>query len=347
MAPRAFRALLIVLSSPLAVLSLCGCCTLFTVWFPLPTCPPPCLLLTDYSCPWCFALDPSGWGSSLCLRLLFAPCSCRRVLFWWSSLRQRVFVRSWLSPLFFPGRWYGYMITCITLDPVCGLSFGLGPISFWMGFALCLRSLFAPCSCRRACWWSSLRLRVFESSGLSLGFFPFRGLALVSRLFLGLRPRRSHLSISSLAPSWWSPCPHLPWALRTLSCYVLSVPSAFSLLRSRLSIPFAMSPLSCRVFADGIRPLRAVALAGGVSPFVGFLQSPWGSRWLHLYRLTPVLVSLPDLDVRHLELRSVFPTFPARRSACIHGDKFISLPDLYMSQPPQSRWVRLFGHLQC
>ena len=36
MAPRAIRALLVVLSSPLAVLSLCGCCALFTVWFPLP-----------------------------------------------------------------------------------------------------------------------------------------------------------------------------------------------------------------------------------------------------------------------------------------------------------------------
>ena len=52
------------------------------------TCPPPCLWLTGYRCPWCFALDPSGWGSSLGLRLLFAPCSCRRVLSWWSSLRQ-------------------------------------------------------------------------------------------------------------------------------------------------------------------------------------------------------------------------------------------------------------------
>ena len=28
---------------------------------------------------YCFALDPSGWASSLCLRLLFAPCGCRRV----------------------------------------------------------------------------------------------------------------------------------------------------------------------------------------------------------------------------------------------------------------------------
>ena len=36
MAPRAFRALLVVLPSPPVVLCLCGCCALFTVWFPLP-----------------------------------------------------------------------------------------------------------------------------------------------------------------------------------------------------------------------------------------------------------------------------------------------------------------------
>ena len=36
-APRASRAMLVVLSSPPAVLSLCGGCALFTVWFPLPS----------------------------------------------------------------------------------------------------------------------------------------------------------------------------------------------------------------------------------------------------------------------------------------------------------------------
>ena len=35
MAPRAFRALFVVLSSPPAVLSFCGCCALFTFWFTL------------------------------------------------------------------------------------------------------------------------------------------------------------------------------------------------------------------------------------------------------------------------------------------------------------------------
>ena len=127
----------------------------------------------------------------------------------------------------------------------CHLGLALYP-SGWAS-TLCLRFLFAPCSCRRAYWRSSLRPRVFESSGLSPGFFPFRGQAPVSRLFLSLRPRRSRSPIPSLAPSWWSPCPLMRWALLTLSCHVLSVPSVFSLLQSRLSIPFAMSPLSLTV----------------------------------------------------------------------------------------------------
>ena len=92
--------------------------------------------------------------------------------------------------------------------------------------------------------WPSLQPRVCESSSLSPWFFPFRGPTPISRLFLSLRPRRSRSPIPSLAPSWWSPCPLMQWALLTLSGYVLSVPSAFSLLRFRLSIPFAMSPLS-------------------------------------------------------------------------------------------------------
>ena len=124
--------------------------------------------------------------------------------------------------------------------------------------------------------WPSLQPRVCESSSLSLWLFPFRGPTPISRLFLSLRPRRSRSPIPSLARSWWSPCPLMRWALLTLSGYVLSVPSAFSLRRSHLWIPFALSPLSRSVFADGFRHLRAVALRRGVSPCVGFRQSPWG-----------------------------------------------------------------------
>ena len=83
------------------------------------------------------------WGI-FTLALDFLGCAC------WSSLWQRVFGSSWISPLFFPDRRFGYKATCIALAPVCRLSFVLGPISFWMGFALCLRILFAPCGCQRA-----------------------------------------------------------------------------------------------------------------------------------------------------------------------------------------------------
>ena len=58
-------------------------------------------LITTEGCHWWLALDPSGWASSLCLRLLFAPCRWRRVS-WWSSLWPRVFESSRLSPVFFP-----------------------------------------------------------------------------------------------------------------------------------------------------------------------------------------------------------------------------------------------------
>ena len=119
--------------------------------------------------------------------------------------------------------------------------------------------------------WPSLRPRVCESSSLSLGFFPFRGPTPISRLFLSLKPHRSRSPFPSLAPSWWSPCPLMWWALLALSVYVLSVPSAFSLHRSCLSIPFTISALSRSVFADCIRHLRR-----GVSPCVGFRRSPWG-----------------------------------------------------------------------
>ena len=73
-----------------------------------------------------------------------------------------------------------------------------------------------------------------------------------------------------------------------LSCYVLSVPSAFSLHRSRLSIPFALSPLSRRVFADDICPLRVVSLATGASPHalgsVGAHGVRGGSTYIALHR---------------------------------------------------------------
>ena len=156
-------------------------------------------------------------------------------------------------------------------------------------------------------------------------FFPFRGPTPVSRMFLCLRPSRSHSPIPSLAPSWRSPCPLCRRALLTLSCYVLSVPSAFSLHRSRLSILFALSPLSRRVFADDIRPLRVVALAAGASPHalgsVGAHGVRSGSTYIALQRtwsVSAVLTYAPSGSGR------CFLLLPARLSASIHGDCFIS-----------------------
>ena len=197
-----------------------------------------------------------------------------------------------------------------------------------------------PCSCRRAYWWSSLRPRVFESSGLSPGFFPFWGPAPVSRLFLSLRPRRNRSPIPSLLGGAL-----VRFCVGLTDALLLCPERAFRLFFA--SVSFVDPIRNVATLAEGICPLRAVALEGGVSPCVGFCRNPWGSRWLHLYRLTPVLVSLRDLAIRHLGLRSMFHTFPARRSACIPGDIFISLPDLYVYQHQQSRWVMLFGHLPC
>ena len=52
------------------------------------------------------------------------------------------------------------------------LSLVLRPFSFWIGFDLCLRLLFAPCCYRRISWWPSLRPRVFGCPWLSPVFFP-------------------------------------------------------------------------------------------------------------------------------------------------------------------------------
>ena len=121
------------------------------------------------------------------------------------------------------------------------------------------------------------------------------------------------------------------WPFLLLCGYVLACHLCFGLV--------------CRSHSQ-YRPSRAVSsltvsvlcvwllLRRGVSPCVGFHRSPWGLRWLHLYRFTPGLVSLRDFAVRHLELTSVFHTFPARRSACFRGDKFVSFTDFYVSHPP-------------
>ena len=167
-------------------------------------------------------------------------------------------------------------------------------------------------------------------------------------MFLCLGTSQSRSPIPSLAPSWWSPCPLWRRALLTLTCFVLSVPSPFSLHRSRLSIPFALSPLSRRVFADDIRPMRVVTLVAGASPralgSVGTHGVSGGSTFIALHRtwsVSAVLTYAPWGSGR------CFLLLPARLSASIHGDCFISLTDLCMSQPNMSRGVVLFGYMPC
>ena len=146
--------------------------------------------------------------------------------------------------------------------------------------------------------WPSLRQRVCESSTLSAWSFPFGGLTPISHLFLSWRPCRSRSLIPSIAPSWWWPCPLLRWALLTLSGYVLSVPFAFSLRQSRWLIPSHCRP-SRTVSLLTVSVIGGrFALAEGASPLaLGSVGALGDLRWLHLYRLTPDLVSLRQFAV--------------------------------------------------
>ena len=102
------------------------------------------------------------------------------------------------------------------------------------------------------------------------------------------------------------------------------------------------------VFADNIRPLLVVAFAAGASPHalgsVGAHGVRGGSTYIVLHRIwsfSAVLTYTPWGSGR------CFLLLPARLSASIHGDCFISLPDLCMSQPKMSRGVVLFGYMLC
>ena len=163
----------------------------------------------------------------------------------------------------------------------------LGEFSFGRGFGLCLAILLAPWGCRRAycgphCGRESAR--VLPSL---LGPSP-SGVRHLSRVCSSVGGRRSRSLIPSLAPSWWCPCPLMRWALLMLSGYVLSVPSAFSLRRSRWSIPSHCRP-SRAVSADGFRLWWALALAEGRLPISWVPSEPLGicggSTYIALHRI--------------------------------------------------------------
>ena len=145
--------------------------------------------------------------------------------------------------------------------------------------------------------WPSLRQRVCESSTLSAWSFPFGGLPPISCLFLSWRPCRSRSLIPSLAPSWWWPCPLLRWALLMLS----GCPeSALRLFFASVSLvdTVALSSLSRSLSADGFRHWWAFRSCGGASPHaLGSVGALGDLRWLHLYLLTPDLVSLRQFAV--------------------------------------------------
>ena len=97
-----------------------------------------------------------------------------------------------------------------------------------------------------------------------------------------------------------------------------------SLNRSRLSILFASSPLSRRVFVDGIHPLRVVTLAAGASHHavgsVGALGIRGGSTYIALHRtwsVSAVLASATWGSGR------CFLLLPAQLSACNHWRSFL------------------------
>ena len=128
----------------------------------------------------------------------------------------------WDLSIVLPCPWYASMPTCFALTPVLRLYLVLGPISFWMGFASCLRILFTPCGCRRAYCGPHCAC---ESEG-------------VLASLLGSSPSGVR-HLSRICYSVWGPVgvAH-PFHPSLLLGGVM--PSAFSLHRSRLSIPFAI-----------------------------------------------------------------------------------------------------------
>ena len=159
-------------------------------------------------------------------------------------------------------------------------------------------------------------------------------------------PCRSRSLFPSLAPSWWWPCPLLRWALLTLSGYVLSVPSAFSLCRSRWSIPLHCRP-SCAVSMLTVSLIGArFALAEGCLPMRLVPSEPLGScggsTYIVLHRTWLVSANLPCAIGAQVGVSY----FTARRSARIHGDHFVSFTDSYVSLTRHSHRVMFLGHLQ-
>ena len=113
------------------------------------------------------------------------------------------------------------------------LSLVLGEFSFWLGFGLCLTILLAPWGCRRAYCGPHCGRESARVLASLLGPSP-SGVRHLSRFCSSVG--------GPVGVAHSCPCSLMRWALLTLSGYVLSVPSAFSLRWSRWSIPSHCRP---------------------------------------------------------------------------------------------------------
>ena len=146
--------------------------------------------------------------------------------------------------------------------------------------------------------WPSLRQRVCESSTLSAWSFPFRG----SDTYLAFVPQLEALSesLTHSIPRSFLVVPLSGSVVGFADALWLCPERALRLFFASVSLvdTVALSPLSRSVSADGFRHWWAFRSCGGVSPHaLGSVGTLGDLRWLHLYRLTPDLVSLRQFAV--------------------------------------------------
>ena len=194
--------------------------------------------------------------------------------------------------------------------------FALDPsIRAW---CLCLRFLFAPCRWRRGSWWSSLRPRLGVLQAFS-GVAPFVGSA--ACIFYVPQFGAQSESLTHSIPRSFLVVSLSDFAEGLAVDFSLCPACALriSLNRSCLSIPFALSPLSRRVFDGGIHPLRVVTLAAGASHHavgsVGAHGIRGGSAYIALHRSWSVSAVLASATWGS---GWCFILLPARLSAFIH-----------------------------
>ena len=105
-----------------------------------------------------------------------------------------------------------------------------------------------------------------------------------------------------------------------------------------------LSPLSRSVSTDSFRHWWAFRSGGGASPHaLGSVVALGDLRWLHLYRLTPDLVSLRQFAVCRWSSGRCFILL--LRDVPLVFNHFVSFTDLCVSLTPHSHRVMFLGHL--